>query len=37
MTDVGTKFKKIKKFWPSVKDNLKIWPARKKVWPPLIY
>jgi len=35
MTNVETKFKKIKKLRPAVKDDLRIWPASKKVWPPL--
>ncbi len=37
MTNVETKFKKFKKFRPSVKEDLRIWPASKKVWPPLLY
>ncbi len=36
MTNVETKFKNFKKLRPAVKDDLRIWPASKKVWPPLI-
>jgi len=36
MTDVETKLKKLKIAALS-EDDLKIWPASKKVWPPLLY